>query len=1618
MAISPRSTVSSDLYSPSEPEHLKPQLNGNTFEAEDFVPVYDDSNDGKEGSIFSDIMEGMEVDSEDSLAPSSTGRSSTARISSGTSLKRKRDDHIETRNDPKNMRAQRTLDDISTPPIRDTSGSIRGPSLGEDDDIVDGPSKPKRSKPIGELVLSPGGLESTPKPSTLPAALWQHVFCFVPPVFLGRLLRVNRTFNSYLTSAKALNSSEPPASGVLQPQDGEAVWVASRRRFAPGLPRPIHGMGELDTWRLLIGRNCQVCGVVNDTGDAALSENPWEAGPGKSGNHYIGHSLLKDHVLPAGLEITKHFYKPGIEDTIGRFEEAKALGPASAEEWMKGLATQGQERLEDIIRWEHWESRGGLKKIKSRHPKLASSGAMLVSKKNVPNKDESHSDRSTPQSIVSSMKQKLDHQSAPANSDSKTGHSALPNPIAIPPQSAWGLGNHYPSITHQPLPAPAHQQRPERNIRDVNEAKAARRAEIERRCALLDPPLTPNLLFHMESFQAAIQITHPMTDQAWQILKPRLVAQLPLAEQKEKERVQQDELIAEKYRQRRSQEVHLKETKEQFDREWETFQNPVRNRLGALADEIIRSRWAGGRSVTKDTSPKFAADVLLQVRQQFYDEIAHEDEVAIAAGEAIKTDPPNGPPTRTLILENMKWLFDTKVKPLTDHFQRELFLCNGCDGNFKFYGFEGVIQHYAAKHTTTLSMGNIVVHWRAEWPEHSPFNPNPSVARTAFYKVPTPANSSQSLYTHDPSVSNTHGGHHEASSVDSKTYSQGQSSYHQPTDPSTAVYSTHHREDYPGTIPGHSYGPQSLYNEPRGYTVAANEHFSNGTNYNPASAQHANQMPPQYELFYPGNQPYSATGQDQPTPSSQSYFPGPNGNTYGSGPPLPYTSNFQNGLPATNGQKISGPVSDLYQRQMDEMAKHAKDVFISIGGVKDLPGSVRIFVVIQLTVSRFKLTFPNEPSLAMFIDGLDHNATMRPVRSVNGLGCKTCIQSGTGAKLFTLPHLVNHFRTVHVENPQVRGYPQAPDLDWKTDMIDLPDASIISKLVNAAGMTESKLALIASVFQGYFPNPLPNLRGKTNTGPFPAFRGDLDTVSRDSAGTLNRATNGTSPGWGGSSIDKFYEQPYSPSRPMYQDAASEPPEPAGDDEYDPHRPALLTQLAKTGPRPSESDRIPIPHSVLESLQLSRQAQSKSTGHNFSSRPVVKSAYDHHDQTLNQSMQLHQATEDRTSPNLSQPDLPLPRLLGHFSVREEEQTDPQREKPIKITRDEGPLEQNNENVGVSEKSVMDQKIHSFDRIEGSVLPPETAHAADQFLSSLMPRSDSSYPAALRSVDQKTEQRRDSQWRGTSEALHRQQGYGDDAIYNHRPLDRAGNGGQVDDVAIHQAVPIGAQRDASQKHHASYRQSPSTQIPPTAGKDDQVSTASHYQQNGIYDRDGANGSTSRRPFSRSQAYGAKRSQAYRARSNSPREVPIDMALYQPRSPIEEDRGDALYRATSPLTFQPQDGRPKVVQYGVPERAGYEYVDERGFRETQYQPRVEYVRIPIEYEDSRIRELPPRYVVSRPVEQAEPQYFRYEQSYGGERFEQLYERGGQLFHAPQRTFYEQPTRGASTFPHDYQY
>lgn len=1151
------------------------------------------------------------------------------------------------------------------------------------------------------------------------------------------------------------------------------------------------------------------------------------------------------------------------------------------------------------------------------------------------------------------------------------------------------------------------QPRPERNIRDVNEAKAARKAEIERRCAELDPPLSTNVLNHMDSFQAAIQISQPLTDHAWEVLKPRLLAQRPYAEKKEEEKIRNDELIQEEYRQRRQQEAQLKETKETLDREWDSMQAPVRNKISALADEIIADNWSNGDSVSKDTSPKFAADVLLYVRERFYADIAREDEAARAAGEPVKTDHPNEPPTRKLILENMKWLFDTKIKPLTENYQKELFLCNGCDGNFKFYGFEGVVQHFAAKHTTTLSMGSVVVHWRAEWPEHPPFNPNPSAAKAAYYKIPTPVNPT----------------------LQAPPSTEGQA---QPQ-PYHAAYG----QPAEHTAPPPAYdNPQPA---PNGYPVPHAAPQQNGVYpYPPVQAyppygqmpqpEHNQATPYAPQPVYPGRHP----GYNSYTPIQYSQPAGPTfGTPYGQTQYPSFTQSQEYPRPGAYGQDLnsqyyattpqsagypprpapvhpSGLAPDVYQKQLDELAKQAREVWFGTSGIKDIPQSVRIFVVIHQVASRFAAVYANEPSLAMFIDGLDNHAKMRPVRSLNGLACKTCV-NGTGPdpqntiqppvadrRLYTLPHLLNHFRSAHVDDAYAVKEPSAmPDPskpDWKRDMIELPEIGLIANLLNASGMDDTKLGLVAAVFPEAFPAPLPRMRGG-NTGPVPAYKQDY-APQKAASGVATphpRPFKNESRG-DARQLETSFSAVQAPS-PRVQSA-----EPPGEDEYDPTRPALLGKMIQPEPNPM------------------RQWED----HQYGSPNGTSFPYFHTDPSANgvKSEKFDQHSQSRHF-DARYPGTPG-RMSGvNFGSHYPESNTSAREQQRSHELNKNAYNENTQSVYA--------QIRGSNQRDGAtpkqftVRSTSPSEAADQFLNNF-PVSQAQHSGPY---SQEALERSMSAWRDEKANQDRQQVY--NAVTSLEDWrDGSSNTGQYQDTrptldSIRAAQSISravddlttSRRAASRSHHDDeYRPPSRVEISP-AGSGNGPSPQP-------YDLRAPSRQTVIEPEyvkydagpqeERTSPYHQTHNSYYRSRSRSPQMSSIERGYYR-ASPRDERRQEPLYRViSSPPRQEPHIQR--VVRSDYPAR--YQYVEDRMPAEDRYGRRVEYV--PVRYEGHGSTESS-RYVLAQPVEEPAPPpgYVRLEHSYGGQ---QVYERNGQVYRAEPAAYHPESYRGPQVYAQEYRY
>ena len=315
-----------------------------------------------------------------------------------------------------------------------------------------------------------------------------------------------------------------------------------------------------------------------------------------------------------------------MEEITQELNEALALGPAAAEEWFKGLEARGKQRMRVAETWERWC-------IKYKDAKRASSVARSPAV--APRKLSKSPKRQTVSPII--------HAPVPAKPASKcsstvsiaamhggrvrrfTNTPPMPNLTSAAPNTLYAH-QRPPTIppnvfTPQPVLTGSAQPNQQRNLHDANEAKANRKTDIERRCQQMNPPIAPNVLRHMDAFKAAIQISQPMNDYAWSVLQPRLIANLPAAQQAEADHVSRVALLPTKTTDRRHQDANSKEAKEAMDREWEESQRPIRDRLSAIADDFIDRDWDHGKALTYENSPKFAADLLIYVRRTYYEEM-------------------------------------------------------------------------------------------------------------------------------------------------------------------------------------------------------------------------------------------------------------------------------------------------------------------------------------------------------------------------------------------------------------------------------------------------------------------------------------------------------------------------------------------------------------------------------------------------------------------------------------------------------------------------------------------------------------------------------------------------------------------------------------------------------------------------------------------------------------------------------------------------------------------------------------------------------------------------------------------------------------------------------------
>ncbi|EXJ86947.1 hypothetical protein A1O3_03901 [Capronia epimyces CBS 606.96] len=251
----------------------------------------------------------------------------------------------------------------------------------------------------------------------------QHIFTFVDPISLGRLIRVNRSFRSLIDPAVSL----PQASGQVKHltiRSQDLIWTISRKTFIQGFPKPMNAMNEIEMWRLALGRRCQYCNRKARQGEPSLPRlSPWNAGPGMenvrtiwpfrvrccgkcleprliketdlliSGSSallpglpfaiftpsldYVPSLTLRQMSPPSGLQLTKFYFKPQLEELQRRRDSTRAFGIAALEEWYKGLEDSGQQHNASATRFDQWELQGPLWKTFPHEPKNTSDNAFF-----------------------------------------------------------------------------------------------------------------------------------------------------------------------------------------------------------------------------------------------------------------------------------------------------------------------------------------------------------------------------------------------------------------------------------------------------------------------------------------------------------------------------------------------------------------------------------------------------------------------------------------------------------------------------------------------------------------------------------------------------------------------------------------------------------------------------------------------------------------------------------------------------------------------------------------------------------------------------------------------------------------------------------------------------------------------------------------------------------------------------------------------------------------------------------------------------------------------------------------------------------------------------------------
>ncbi|KAF2147690.1 hypothetical protein K461DRAFT_325134 [Myriangium duriaei CBS 260.36] len=992
----------------------------------------------------------------------------------------------------------------------------------------------------------------------LPVPVLQHVFSFLSISDLFHCLHVNRHWRNGLTFVP---DSFDNGGHSLQLRSGDEIWGISRKNFTSGLPEPLKGTSEFRMLTLLLGKRCEQCEALPTL--PAVSSAVWNSGPGRDesragvriiwhfavrlcGNclenytakdielivtsdksllpglpfvlrtadmHYVPPSLISGkHSVPPNIQLSKVYYRLALS----KLRQVHEGLPADVvETWLGGLRDKGKRTMDDAARWVAWEA--SLPGISARqatldmiYPKFAAhqnAVAHTIANTFVPDTMYPHH--------LSHLLPHLGYsgyttEGTPEHSAATPGHQS---DYAGNLQAAAHAYQYNPaSAMHTQLGAPAPvTDRSKPSLSDVKQQIAERKAEIERRCMEdIIPPLFPSVLEHIPAFQAALKIAKPFDDDDWRFLEPRLLAGRLEAEQAEHHRSRNFDST--QYVNSITQRTNRRAppgSSAGGDPKKERQQKPVRRRLVDIAQEVIEKRWAGGSRLNKQDCANFAADVIVTTLSWFRQ----------------STDPSEFEMGLAITLESVKNLYDVRVKPVMDKLNmKDVFLCAECEDSTKWYSFDGMMQHFGAKHSDDFGTGNVVVAWQvAEWPEEPPFCAHPVRSR----RVP-PAYAEAAVVGLGLSTNGSDQHGIRQVSLAQVFKSQAHSVSTPPPNPGINL---------PSFLSSLRQPTQSVVDE-----AAAGDDSDRSEEYEPEPVHKVSKRPVV-------QQPIAGAG-------------------YMSSTPEVAASKHVSDNPALKA--FQAPPQTVGVEPREQVAKSSVELLKSTGGLPDLADSVRLYVIIHHIDRRYFARFNKRLIIEVFRESLASRNEMKPFKTWKNLICKACVDLAhptqrilsselliNSNKTHSMGGLLAHFQVAHIGH------------DFLTDMLELSDLNTLRALPYISGMTDQKLQLIASALpESVFPAGVPQAKPPqhaTAEEPVSQYRSSVATSNLEPdypAGDWNLDGASDRPSnrkVGAVAAQNLLIRGHGRNGSGYDTEFSMPE--AAEDEYDPRRPIMHEQAS-------------------------------------------------------------------------------------------------------------------------------------------------------------------------------------------------------------------------------------------------------------------------------------------------------------------------------------------------------------------------------------------------------------------------------------------------------------------------